>query len=98
MSGFLDKAVSVTKMASPMLGSKNYTFAGLVNSKTSTSTSSTPKGRKSEVHALTSASYKKINSSKVTIRPKHEHEHEHVVALPPAKQEEESIKEQFLKE
>jgi len=124
MSGFLDKAVSpvasVTKMVSPMFGSKHSPFTGLVNPKTLTST---PKGRKSEVPAstnanestlrgiirdsphpvvspfattlvppLTSASSKKRDSSKVTIR------HEHVVELPPAKQKEKSIKEQFLKE
>lgn len=56
MSGFLDKAVSpvasVTKMVSPMFGSKHSPFAGLVNPKTLTST---PKGRKSEVPASTNA-------------------------------------------
>lgn len=48
------------------------------------------------VPALTSASSKKRDSSKFTIRPGHKHEH--VVELPPAKQKERSIKEQFLKE
>lgn len=78
MSGFLNKAVSPVASVTKMMSP----MFGSTHSPFATTL----------VPPLTSASSKKRDSSKVTIR------HEHVVELPPAKQKENSIKEQFLKE